>query len=163
MTDSNLLSPAAQVRPQLVTSRRMAREIALKAAYAREMRDGSLEEVLLDPLVNDGSLPPAFTVRLLTHMDLHLEHLDEVIKAKVQRWEFHRIAVLDRLVLRLGTAELLYFPDVPPKVTINEAIEIAKAYSTDNSGRFVNGVLDAIFTDLTQGRLPGNEGVKTSN
>ena len=162
MTEPNLVTAAPQLRNQATVSRRIAREIALKAAYAREMRECSLEEVLLDPLVTDGILPPAFTVRLLTHMELHMERLDEVIKSKVQRWEYHRVAVLDRLVLRLGTAEMLYFPDVPPKVTINEAIEIAKAYSTDHSGRFVNGVLDAIFTDITQGLLPLNEGLKAS-
>lgn len=131
-------------------SRRQAREIALKAAYVLETRGCTIEEALQDPLVIFETKPPAYAVRLLTTVERNREYLDDVIRAKVDRWEFHRIALLDRLVLRLATAELLYFPDVPPKVAINEAIEIAKTYSTDKSGRFVNGVLDAIWGDLNR-------------
>lgn len=132
------------------TGRRLAREIALKAAYVLEARGCSVEEALQDPLVILDEAPPAYAVRLLTHVERYKEHLDDVIRAKVERWEFHRIATIDKLILRLATAELLYFPDVPPKVSINEAIEIAKTYSTDKSGRFVNGVLDAIWTDIAK-------------
>ena len=59
-----------------------------------------------------------------------------------------RIALMDKLLLRIGITELLYFPDIPPKVSINEVIEIAKNYSTSNSGKFINGILDAILTEL---------------
>lgn len=146
------------------TSRRLARETALKAAYIREMRGCSPEEALQDPLACEDHSLPAYAVRLLTHVERFREHLDDVIRAKVERWEFHRIAVLDRLILRLATAELLYFPDVPPKVTINEAIEIAKLYSTEKSGRFVNGVLDAIWNDFNKSeRLSFVEEVKNGS
>ncbi|MDP8238257.1 MAG: transcription antitermination factor NusB [Candidatus Hatepunaea meridiana] len=134
-------------------SRRLAREIALKVAYAIEVRSCEPEEALQDKLITDGELPPAYTVRLITHIEQYREQLDDLIRLKVDKWEFHRIAVLDRIILRMGIAELLYFPDVPPKVSINEAIEIAKLYSTDNSGRFVNGILDAVYNDITKGEI----------
>ncbi len=115
----------------------------------------------MDPLVTDGSLPPAYTVRLLTHVEQYREQLDDLIRAKVEKWEFHRIAVVDKLILRMATAELLYFPDVPPKVSINEAIEIAKKYSTGKSSQFVNGILDAVYGDLNSGRLVLNGSGRT--
>ncbi|MDP8228717.1 MAG: transcription antitermination factor NusB, partial [Candidatus Electryoneaceae bacterium] len=133
-----------------ISGRRLARETALKAAYVLDLRGCSIEQALQDPLVSPGSSPPAYAVRLLTHVERFREHIDDLIRKKVDRWEFHRIAVLDRLVLRLATAELLYFPDIPPKVAINEAIEIAKSYSTDRSGRFINGVLDAVWNEINR-------------
>jgi len=139
--------------PSRIPSRRLAREIALKVAYALDIRKCSMEEALMDPLVTGGELPPAYSVRLLTHVERYREQLDNLIRLKVEKWEFNRIAVIDRIILRMATAELLYFPDIPPKVSINEAIEIAKDYSTDNSGKFVNGILDAVYTDITSGKL----------
>jgi len=118
-----------------------------------EMRSCEIAEVLRDPLVNDSSTPPAYTARLLSHIVRFREKLDDLIRIKAEKWEFHRIAMMDKLILRMGAAELLYFPDVPPKVSINEAIEIAKEYSTDNSGKFVNGILDSIHKDIKAGRI----------
>ena len=69
----------------------------------------------------------------------------ETISKHLENWEWSRVALLDRLVLQMGTVELLYVEDVPPKVTIAEAITIAKYYSTDDSSAFVNGILDAIY------------------
>jgi N utilization substance protein B len=74
--------------------------------------------------------------------------IDEHIMFHSEKWDFNRIAIIDKLILRMAITELLYFPDIPAKVTINEAIEIAKRYSTDNSGRFVNGILDAVYNNL---------------
>jgi transcription antitermination factor NusB len=71
--------------------------------------------------------------------------LDETIKAVAVNWQVSRMPVIDRAVLRMGVYELLHMHDVPPKVTINEAVELAKKYSTEKSGAFVNGVLDKIF------------------
>ncbi|HET56271.1 MAG TPA: N utilization substance protein B, partial [Ignavibacteria bacterium] len=64
--------------------------------------------------------------------------------------KFERIALLDRLILRLALCELLFFEEIPPKVTINEAIDLAKKFSTEDSGRFVNGILDAVLRKLKQ-------------
>jgi len=73
---------------------------------------------------------------------------EEVIKPKLNNWEMERIAVIDMILLRLGVCELLYFDTIPTKVTINEYIDLAKEYSTEQSGQFVNGILDNIHKEL---------------
>ncbi len=80
----------------------------------------------------------------------HCEVVDAKIKAYAQNWEFHRIALVDRNILRLAVYELLYRDDIPPVVSINEAIELAKKFSTEDSGRFVNGILDRVKLDLSR-------------
>ncbi|PZP49453.1 MAG: transcription antitermination factor NusB [Pseudopedobacter saltans] len=75
-------------------------------------------------------------------------HLSEIIKPKLRNWDPERIAHIDMILLEMGVAELLYFETIPPKVTINEYIDIAKEYSTEQSGQFVNGILDSIRKDL---------------
>jgi transcription antitermination protein NusB len=79
------------------------------------------------------------------------EYCLELIKPKLKNWDSERIAVLDMILMRLGVAELLYFETIPTKVTINEYIDLAKDYSTTQSGQFVNGILDSIHKDLEQG------------
>ncbi len=74
----------------------------------------------------------------------------ELIQPKLKNWDAERVALIDMLLLRMGVSELLYFPTIPTKVTINEYIEVAKYYSTPQSGQFVNGVLDNILKDLTK-------------
>lgn len=74
----------------------------------------------------------------------------ELIQPKLQNWDAERVALVDLLILQMGVCELLYFPTIPTKVTINEYIELAKRYSTPQSGQFVNGVLDNILKDLTK-------------
>jgi N utilization substance protein B len=76
------------------------------------------------------------------------EYIQELIKPKLNNWEMERIAVLDMILLRLGVCELLYFDTIPTKVTINEYIDLAKEYSTEQSGQFVNGILDNIHKEL---------------
>jgi N utilization substance protein B len=76
------------------------------------------------------------------------EHLETFIFPKLKNWDSERIAALDMILMKMGLAELLYFETIPPKVTINEYIELAKDYSTAQSGQFVNGILDNIHKDL---------------
>ncbi len=78
------------------------------------------------------------------------EYCMELIKPKLVNWDTERVALIDQLLLRMGVCELLYFPSIPTKVTINEYIEIGKMYSTPQSGQFINGVLDNILKDLTK-------------
>ncbi len=78
----------------------------------------------------------------------HYEQLDELIKKYAQNWNLNRMAAVDRSILRLALYEMHHCPEVPPVVSINEAIEIAKQISTDESGRFVNGILDRACKDL---------------
>ena len=77
------------------------------------------------------------------------EQLLELIKPKLKNWDAERIAALDLIILQMGVCEFLYFETIPTKVTINEYIDIAKAYSTVQSGQFVNGLLDNIHKELT--------------
>jgi transcription antitermination protein NusB len=78
----------------------------------------------------------------------HRDQIDELIKKHVKNWEIHRIAAVDRNILRLAIYEMLHRDDIPPVVSINEAVDIAKKFSTQDSGKFVNGVLDKIKTEL---------------
>ena len=82
------------------------------------------------------------------------DHVAELIKARLKNWDPDRIAVLDMILMQMGVCEFLYFPTIPPKVTINEYIDLAKDYSTEQSGHFVNGILDGIHKDLlTQNKI----------
>lgn len=108
----------------------------------------------LHSLREDFEFAKDLTYAVITHLD----DIEKHIKAKVTRWELDRIAMIDRILLRIGICEFLYFPDIPPKVSINESIEIAKLYSTEKSGGFVNGVLDAILVDLRATKTLHKEG-----
>lgn len=130
--------------------RRVIRERVLQTLYAYELSKEPLPDVI-DYVLGDLSsqkealeFARCFLERVVEHQD----EIDKIIRNKVTNWEFSRIAVIDKLVLRMGICELMFFEDIPPKVTINEAIEIAKRYSTENSGMFVNGVLDSILIEL---------------
>ncbi len=127
-------------------SRRDAREWALKVLYALDLSGNSLEVVLGQVLPQTiETNHREFLLELVRRTAEHQDWIDDLIREHAEKWEFGRIAVLDRLLLRLAICELYFFPDIPPKVTINEAIEIARKYSTDKSDKFVNGVLDAIL------------------
>jgi N utilization substance protein B len=132
--------------------RRIVREKVIQALYAHELSGDSVEHVvktILEPLkVNKGSYH--FARHLVKKTVDHAEDLDCIIRAKVANWDFKRIAILDRLILRMGICELLFFRDIPPKVSMNEAIELAKLFSTERSGQFVNGVLDSVLSDVKE-------------
>jgi N utilization substance protein B len=86
-----------------------------------------------------------FGVSLIEHAIKDRETIDALIRKLAKNWEFERIALIDRLILRLASIEFLYYPEIPTKVTINEALDIAKKFSTDKSSTFINGVLDSIL------------------
>lgn len=99
-----------------------------------------------------------FAKGLLTSVLEKREHLESYIHPKLKNWDAERIAVLDMILMKMGVAELLYFETIPPKVTINEYIDLAKEYSTAQSGQFVNGILDNIHKELVQsGKLNKTE------
>ena len=102
----------------------------------------------MDELLGDisNSADKDFANNLIDRTLKHTNELDEMIKERVSNWEINRIALIDRILIRIGICELLYFPDIPPKVSINESIEIAKEYSTAGSAKFINGILDAILS-----------------
>jgi len=132
----------------LKSKRRIVRERVLQILYAYEMNHESLQ-LLIDGNISDikDKADKQFANDLINKVLIHVKELDEKIFERVANWEMNRIALIDRLLLRIGICELLYFPDIPPKVSINESIEIAKDFSTAGSGKFINGILDAIFSD----------------
>ena len=94
--------------------------------------------------------PDALTTLLVVGVGEHVEELDAAIAARAKGWTLVRMPVLDLNILRLGAFELAHRPEVPLAVAIDEAVELAKRFSTDDSGRFVNGVLSALVDDLRQ-------------
>lgn len=91
-----------------------------------------------------------FAQDLLRRAYNNRQECDALIEKLAENWDFSRIAPVDKAILRMGITELLYFPDIPTRVTINESIEIAKIFSTDKSGIFINGMLDAAVALLKQ-------------
>ena len=125
-------------------TRRAARERALGLAYECEQRNvrGS---VLLDGL----PVPPdEYAQRLVLGVDEHHEEIDTIIAKFSEHWSLERMPVVDRALLRIGTFEIGWLPEVPTAVAITEAVELAKQYSTKDSGRFVNGLLSRIAAEL---------------
>ena len=135
--------------------RTQAREIALKALYQHDLRKKADREASatvddFEPFITEESDDPEVReyARLLLDGALAtMDDLDRRIAAVALRWKLSRIAPIDRCILRIALFEILESGDVPPKVAINEAIELAKKFSTEQSGSFVNGILDRIWTD----------------
>ena len=130
--------------------RRKLREKSLQILYAYEMNNEEGLTMLLEGILSDveSEQDREFCKSVVNKVIINKSEIDDNIKERVANWEMSRIAFIDRILLRIGIAELLYFPDIPPKVSINEVIEIAKDFSTSKSGKFINGILDAILTDL---------------
>jgi N utilization substance protein B len=127
-----------------VPTRRAARERALELAYEGELRGMGATDLLADLPVE----PDEYAQRLLVGIDEHREEIDAVIRKYSENWALERMPVLDRALLRIGTYELGWVPETPTAVAITEAVELAKEYSTKDSGRFVNGLLARIAEDL---------------
>ncbi len=123
----------------------------MQALYAQEIGGGRIEQTidrLIKPHFKEDRKILQFARSLFLRTLDRRADADEIISQHTNNWELSRIALLDRLVLHMAICEFLDFEDIPPKVTINESIEVAKAFSTDNSGQFINGVLDSALTDL---------------
>lgn len=136
-------------------SRRKARELALRALYAHEM-SGNPVDMIIEDLINscdEEERVKKFATELLTKGVSNKKFCESLIKQRAHNWDYQRIAMIDKLISRLAICEFLYFEDIPPKVTIDEAIEIAKEYSTEKSGQFINGILDGVLLDLKKQAL----------
>lgn len=134
--------------------RRLAREVALKILYRYEEGDADLPGCtarILSAKKYDTKVA-SFCERLVTTTIKHKEEIDNRIIEVLENWPYERVSLIDKIVLRLGVCELLYFDDVPPQVAINEAIEVVKKYGGNDSGRFVNGILDAVKKRHESGR-----------
>ena len=136
-------------------NRTIARELAIKALYQLDLcGDDIISD--MDTFCKENTEKPdiySFAMSLIKGCRSHIKEIDEKISTVTEHWELRRMAIIDKNILRLGVYELLHRNDIPPKVSINEAIELAKKYSTKNSGTFVNGILDKIYTQYGNGKL----------
>jgi transcription antitermination factor NusB len=130
-------------------SRRKAREVALRALYESEIgktsAGGALKQTLEETQL-DSELAAYATV-LVNGVREHLADIDDRLAKLIREYAFERVAAVDRNVMRIAAYELFYEPAVPPAVTLNEAVEVAKKYSTAESGKFVNGVLGQLLKE----------------
>lgn len=134
-------------------TRRKSRELALQALYQGELagEDGLLdfEEFCAHFQVNKKSIP--YAKKLVDGIQEKGEVLNQLISKYAENWRLERMSLIDRNILRLAVYEVHYQDDVPASVAINEAVEIAKRYSTDDSGPFINGILDAMAKEEASG------------
>jgi N utilization substance protein B len=114
--------------------------------YEQEMRSLPTGEILQRYSTNPGF---PFAAELVKGVAEHATELDELISSHAKDWKIDRMPVIDRNLLRMALLEMLYLEDVPAPVAINEAVELAKIYSTEDSSRFVNGLLGSVSAELT--------------
>ena len=136
--------------PKAKHTRRSARETVLQALYAVEVgqeHEAKALKDILDREKRDEEINE-FIVELFEISLKNRDWCENEIKSRLNNWEFERVAVLDRLLLIRAISEIFFIDNIPPKVSIAEAIEIAKQFSTEESSAFVNGVLDNIYKSL---------------
>jgi N utilization substance protein B len=130
-----------------IGSRREARERAFGLLYEAETKSVAPSVVVRElPL-----MPEEFTLELVSGVEEHQGELDDTIRSFAREWKLERMPALDRALLRLGVFELVHRPDVPTGAVISEAVELAKRFSTEESGRFVNGMLSAVAAEVRPG------------
>ena len=127
-------------------TRRKAREYALQMLFQWDITHDSIETIAVSFWENNEEQQAVieFAMRLVTQTVEHVEKIDAVIQSHAEHWRLDRMAVVDRNILRLATQELLFDTEIPGTVVINEAIEIARRYSAQESPQFINGILDSI-------------------
>jgi N utilization substance protein B len=131
--------------------RRKAREATMQALYALEINNGSPQDVLelCDDSFNNSE-NDIYTRELFNCVVEKKLWADDLISQCLENWEYGRVAILDKILLRMGVSEIYHIDDVPPKVSISEMVEIAKVYSTEESSSFVNGILDTIYKNYSE-------------
>lgn len=124
--------------------RREAREFLLTALYRCEFLPTTLEELFKE---TDPEDQRSYIETVFNGIRDHQPEIDQMLGAKTIGWKFERLALLDRNILRLGLYELLYFDDIPPEVALDEAVELAKKFGTEQARKFINGILDRIWKE----------------
>jgi N utilization substance protein B len=142
--------------------RRVAREIALQSLYQIEMNEVSAKEAVNSAIeeaendneaeleVADEKISPSYITELVEGTIQNKASIDEMLEEYLKGWAMNRLSRVDREVLRLAVYEMVYREDVPPKVVVNEAIELSKHFGTEESGKFVNGVLGKMIKELEE-------------
>ena len=133
--------------------KRQARIITLQAIYAQELKGSDLDNTC--KFMMDKGNPPSRDVinygKQLGHLVfIHTVEVDKLIKDRSKNWDFDRITIIDKLILRMALVEMIYVDEVPLKVSIAEGVEIAKQFSTEDSSSFINGILDAIYNGMVK-------------
>lgn len=130
--------------------RTRAREISIQFLYQIDLRSDEVLDDLAEFLNQESKDREVkeFALRLVTGTNEVRAEIDQRLRAVARNWDLDRMAAIDRNILRMAIFELLYCDDIPPKVTINEAIELGKKYSTANSGAFINGILDRVKNEM---------------
>lgn len=139
--------------------RRKERRLALEILYQREITGRTVKQIIDDHLYSDKSGPMTdFCQRILLGITAHQKKIDDLIETYTDNWALERMPLLDRNIIRIGIYEMLYERDIPESVSINEAIELAKIYGTEDSGKFINGVLGKIAASVVEigERKPGS-------
>jgi len=130
--------------------RRKAREIALQVLFEIDALEIETNDAI-DLFWNNFEAPndvKDFSSKLVAGTREHIEEIDRLIVSCSENWSIQRMSRVDRNILRLAVYELLYCSDIPPKVALNEAIDLGKSYGSENSGSFINGILDALHSKL---------------
>ncbi len=145
-----------------MANRHLSRTVAMQTLYEWDFnsKKDSLKVLAKHNIeqLAPGIEDPAFIYALLNGVESNIEQIDETITETAPEWPLEQITVVDRNILRLGIYELLFDKEVPPKVAINEAVELGKTFGGESSGKFVNGVLGTLYKKL----FPGEPEAKTS-
>ena len=147
--------------------KRLARSLCLQILFANSFSNNSFKK-LADNFFKNKDIDlqkTVFSEKQLIYssklFDVTLKnekYIDELIEKKLVNWEMNRLAMMDRMILRMAISEMLFIDEVPPKVSIAEAVEIAKEFSSEDSSGFVNGIMDAIYNELIDTKKPDKKG-----
>jgi len=150
--DNDVQQPAAAggagAEAARLGGRRRSRELALQVLYQVDVTGEGDWEVAFELFCRHFEAPEPlkeFALRLMRGVRDHLEEIDVLIRAHSENWRLERMSRVDRNILRMAAYELLYCQDIPPRVTLNEAVDLGKRFGTEESGAFINGVLDNIY------------------
>ncbi|MGB8657745.1 MAG: transcription antitermination factor NusB [Candidatus Zixiibacteriota bacterium] len=134
-----------------MSARRKARELTLKALYAYDI-SGTDPQQVSNEIIRTSEIKPdaiEFSETLFLKVVQNIKEIDSLIKSNVKSWDFSRIAAIEKNILRMGICEFLFFDDIPPAISMDEAIELAKKYGDKDSKNFVNAMLDSVLKGIS--------------
>ena len=136
--------------------KRLARTLCLKILFAQSFSDNTFDDLInnffkkKDTDLNDNKFSDAqikFASKLFHTAIKNQKEVDQIKEKKLVNWEISRLATVDKIILRMSLSEMLFLDEIPPKVSITEAVEIAKEFSSEDSSSFINGIMDAVYND----------------
>ena len=135
-----------------MSSRRHARILALQCLFANEFLKEDPDTIALRISESLHENAGSFTIQLIKQTTEHESQLDNLIKEHLRNWEYERVSIFDRVLIKMAISEMLFFSDIPVEVSINEALEISKGFCNLKSRKFVNGMLDSIYKKLKKSK-----------